>query len=165
MNKIKLSCLIITLILLSGAVRGSNSDSIGLHSFNTFKMLRINNYWLETGNIAGISFNKVNSAGIVESGYSILDGEFHRMREATEKKNFYLETESYQKIKNIDFYGSFSYTNSDEKGILWNGVFDPYRGNPYIVGDSVPGATYHKETYRIQGGLAKKLNNKLTIGL
>ena len=164
MNKLHKINLLILLLLVAGYALG-NTIPDSTHSFNSFKLYKLQNQWLQTGNIARISLNPDKNIGFVQSGYRYDDGSYHRMREAETKNEFFLESESIQKIKEMYFYGKFAYSNSDEKGILWNGVFDPYRGNPYIIGDSVPGANYHKEIYQLSGGMAKKFNNKLTLGL
>lgn len=163
---IKIEHILITILLSFSVVSSqANSKPDSLRSFNSFKLFRLQNQWLSTGNISGMIYNKEDKISEVIVGSEFLDGDFHLTRDASQKHSYYLSTQSYRTIKDIHFYGNFSYQYSDAEGILWNGVFDPYRGNPYIIGDSVPGANYHAETYSLIGGVSKKMNEKLSLGI
>jgi hypothetical protein len=143
----------------------NNAEKDSTHSFNSFQLLRLENQWLNTNNLAGLTFNSNEKNGIVNGGYQLTDGDYHRIREATNKNDYYLFSESYQVIRNIHYYGKINYHDSDEEGNLWTGVFDPYRGNPYIIGDSISGANYHRESFSLSGGAAKRFSEKLSTGI
>lgn len=163
---IKIKQILITLLLtLSIASSQAAAKSDSLRSFNSFKLLKLQNQWLSTGNITGMIYNTVEKISEVTVGSEFLDGDYHLTRDASHQNSYDLSTQSYQIIRNIHFYGNFSYHYGDAKGILWSGVFDPYRGNPYIIGDSVPGANYHAETYSLIGGVSKQFTEALSFGI
>jgi hypothetical protein len=163
MTNLKKIGLLFSLVLIVGTTLG-NDKFKSTNSFNSFNLYKLKNQWISTGNAAGIVFNPAENIGDVYGGLQFSDGDFYRTREAKENRELFLQSESYQKIKNLNFYGSFSYHNANEKGGLWNGVYSPYRGNPYIVGDSIPGANYHKESYKLSGGIAGKINDHIALG-
>jgi hypothetical protein len=146
-------------------IQGYASDSLHVSSFNTFRMIRNGNSWLETGNAAGLVFNQPFNKVNVETGLDHAAGDFHRIREGKLINDYAFSTESYQAQKNRLFvYGKFAYHYRDESGGQWNGTYDPYSGNPYILADSVSGVNYHKENYNLVGGIGYILNEKISIG-
>jgi len=165
MTRLKFILLFTLSLLISWTVQSQEAKKDSANSFNSFQLFQLKNQWLNSGNTAGMVFNPDKRIGIVDGGYQLTDGDYHRIREANHKDDYYLSSESYQRIKNIYFYGKFAYHYSDEKGSLWNGVFEPYRGTPYIIGDSIPGTTYHKENFLLSGGAATKLSGKISVGI
>ncbi len=157
-----LRLLLLSLVLLvQSAFAG---DSINVNSFNISDWYKISNLWMNTSNIAGLSYNSLY-AGEATSGYNYQDGDFIRSMDGDNLRELFLHTKGYQKINKLILFGEFAYSNSDEKNTLWNGTFDPYRGNPYIVGDSVSGANYHRESYYLSGGLSSVINSALVAGI
>ncbi len=140
-------------------------DSLQVNSFDTFRLVRADNAWLWTGNTAGLVFNQPTNKVNFETGLDHGDGDLHRIREAQNYNNYGVSTESFRLLKNRFYlYGKFAYHFDDETGGQWNGTYDPYNGNPYILADSVPGMTYHKENYNLTGGVGYKLNDRIILG-
>jgi hypothetical protein len=152
-------------ILFLACMDGFGSDSLTVNSFNSIRLIESANNWLRTGNSAGMIFNEGRNAAAFHGGMDLRNGGFHRIMEASDREDYYFTTESYQKLNDrIFLYGRFSYHNLDEKGARWNGTYDPYRGNPYIVADSTLGAKYHKENYELTGKMAYKLSESFSFG-
>ncbi|WP_319502357.1 DUF6850 family outer membrane beta-barrel protein [uncultured Draconibacterium sp.] len=151
------------LIAKGGLAFGVPKDSTS--SFHSLKLFQLKNQWLNTGNISGLTFNSNENIGEFFGEYKLADGDYKRVREASHLENYSLSTESYLVINKTYFYGKLAYQNSDETGNLYSGLFNPYRGNPYVIGDSIPGANIHKESFNLSGGFAKKLNQNLSFGL
>ena len=155
----------ILLLLLPAVMDCLGADSTRVHSSDAIRLIQTTNRWLNTGNSSGLIFNGPENLVSFQGGTDLKKGGFHRIREAGDIQDFFFTTESYQTLhKRISLYGYFSYHNTDEKGALWNGTYDPYRGNPYIVGDSVSGSTYHKENYRLKGAMAYRLTPQMILG-
>lgn len=153
------------ILLLLAFTSGFGGDSLSVNSFNSIPLIESVNNWLYTGNSAGMIFNEGRNAMMFHGGMNYGDGGFHRVMEAAERVDYFFTTESYQKLNDrIFLYGRFTYHNLDEKGALWNGTYDPYRGNPYILADSVSGSTYHKENYELTGKMAYKLSQNISFG-
>lgn len=127
MKKIRIILTIILSVLFIGNSWSNNKKEDSIRSFNSFKLLRLNNDWLNSGNLAGIIFNPNEKIGVVKGGYQLTDGDYHRIREATRKNSYSLFSESYQVVNDIYFYGKINYYNSDEKGNLW-GAFMIHTG-------------------------------------
>ncbi|KJF43818.1 DUF6850 family outer membrane beta-barrel protein [Draconibacterium sediminis] len=165
MTKLQIVLILALSFLTAQNGLASNATKDSTFSFNTFKLFQLKNQWLNSGNIAGLTFNANQNIAEVFGEYKLADGNFRRVREASHLENYSLSAESYLTINNTYFYGKLSYQYSDETGNLYNGLFNPYRGNPYLIGDSVPGANFHKEGFNLSGGVAKKLTNQLSFGL
>lgn len=156
---------LLVILLLAVFAQSYAGDSLRVNSFNTFRLIRIENSWLETGNAAGLVFNQPRNRMNFETGLDHGAGDYHRIREGNSINDYSFSTESYQvQKKRMFIYGKFSYNYRDESGGQWNGTYDPYNGNPYILADSVSGINYHKEYYNLVGGAGYKLNNKISLG-
>lgn len=162
MMNLKKNVLLLTLSVMILNVHGN--DSLKVNSFNSFKINNFLNHWSESENITGIIYNHLEN--IVDFNYQAkkTSGDFHRTMEAADIISHSIATKSYRKIKNINLFGGFSYNNNWEKGSRWNGTYDAYRGNPYIIGDSVSSSIYRKEFYNLTGGIATSLNEKISFG-
>ncbi len=140
-------------------------DTLHVNTFNAIRLLKSDNAWLDTENIAGLVFNKSEKVVSFETGLDRGNGDFHLIRVGNKYNDFSFLTESYQLRKNrLYLYGKFGYHYVDDTGGRWNGAYDPYSGNPYILGDSVSGVTYHKENYNLAGGVGYKLSDKISLG-
>ena len=152
-------------MLLFAFTNSFGGDSLTVNSFNSIRLIESGNNWLHTGNSAGMVFNESRNAITFRGGMNLGDGGFHRIREAAERDDYFFTTESYQLLNDrIFLYGQFTYHNLEEKGALWNGTYDPYRGNPYILADSVQGATYDKESYLLTGKMGYRLSQGVSLG-
>jgi len=153
------------IVLLAMAYQGFAGDTLHVKTFNSFKLLKSDNAWLGTENVAGLVFNKSEIKAGFEAGIDNGGGDLHRIREGKSFNDYSFLTESYQIQKNrLYIYGKFAYHFVDDNGGQWNGTYDPYSGNPYILADSVSGVTYHKENYNLSGGVGYKLNERFSLG-
>jgi hypothetical protein len=160
--KIRYDFLALLMIL---ALNGFGSDSLTVNSLNTFRLMSLDNPWLSSGNTSGLVFNTVKSWTEFAAGANPENGDFHRIREAGNRDHYVFKINSLQSFNNKFFLaGNFSYHNLEEKGARWNGIYDPYSGNPYILADSLSGTTFHKESYELSGQVAYKRSEKLIIG-
>jgi len=152
-------------VLLAASFACFAGDSLHVNTFNTFRLLRSVNGWLETENMAGLVFNQPTNIVSFAAGLNKGNGDYHRIREGNKINDYSFSTESFQaQKKRIFLYGKFAYHSVDETGGQWNGTYDPYNGNPYILADSLSGTTYHKENYNLVGGVGYKLNDRISLG-
>ncbi|MEK7719178.1 MAG: DUF6850 family outer membrane beta-barrel protein [Bacteroidota bacterium] len=163
--QINLKRKILFILLLAACYPGFAGDTLHVKSFNTFRLVKSYNSWLETGNIAGLVYNQPTNSVSSEAGFDKRDGDYHRIMEGNEINDYSFSTESFQsQKKRIFLYGKFAFYSVDETGGQWNGTYDPYNGNPYILADSLSGTTYHKENYNLVGGVGYKLNDRISLG-
>ena len=163
--QINLKRKIIIIVLLATSNLSFANDTLHVNSFNSIRLLKSNNPWLGTGNIAGLVFNQPGSTVAFETRLDQGDGNFHRIREASNYHNYSFSTQSFQSSKDRMFlFGKFEYHYVDDFGGKWNGTYDPYRGNPYVLADSVSGTNYHKENYNLAGGIGFKMNDQISLG-
>lgn len=163
MIKLKIGLLpLLLVILVTSAVYGG--DSLKVHSFNSFQTRDFLNPWSETGNITGMIYNLPGNVSDFNYGLDHGKGDFHRIMEASEYQSHTLSTKSYIILNGYHLYGNFTYNKKWEMGSRWNGTYNPYRGNPYILGDSVSGVKYRKECYELAGAIAKTLNKSISLG-
>jgi len=157
------SCVL--LILLVSAIDGYSGDTLQVNSFNSFRLINIENLWLSTGNSSGLFFNGSKKLIAFDAETTLKNGDFHRISEGGDIDKYSFNTGSYLSIGDKLFAeGSFAYNNLDEKGARWSGTYDPYRGNPYLLTDSLSGTSWHKENYRLTGQLAYTFSNNLILG-
>ena len=154
--------LLVALTLTIVDVMGS--DSLKVNSFNAFKINNFQNFWHPTENAAGMIYNLPENITDFNTGLVNSNGDFHRIMEGSKARDYLLMTKSVRKIDKFFLSGSFAYQNQQESGARWNGTLEPYRGNPYILGDSVIGASYRKENYALSGGIATNINPNVSIG-
>ncbi len=145
-------------------VNAMGSDSLKVNSFNAFKISDFKNYWHATENAAGMTRNLPGNISDFNSGLVSGNGDYHRIMASSRYQDYMLSTKSYRKIDKFFLSGSFAYHNLLESGARWNGTLEPYRGNPYILGDSVTWSTYRKENYALSGGIATNINSKISVG-
>ena len=162
MNSFIGNLLMVALTLAFVGAKGS--DSLRVNSFNSFKINDFQNNWSATENAAGMTFRIPLNISDFNTGVVNGNGNYHRVMEGSDLTDYLLSTRSYRFINKIFLSGSFSYHNLQETGARWNGTYEPYRGNPYILGDSVTGATYRKENYNLSGGIALNINPRLSFG-
>ena len=152
--------LILSILLMN--VQGN--DSLKVKSFNSFQTNAMLNHWSESENIAGMIYNRLDNIADFNYLFKSGTGDFHRTMEASDYRTHSIATTSLRKIKKYSLYGGFNYNNGHEEGARWNGTYDPYRGNPYIIGDSVSSVVYRKESYNLTGGIATTLNDRISVG-
>ncbi len=158
------SCLIVT-ALLAWPVSIMAGDSLNLVSFNSPKWCRLENMWLHTENASGLAFNRKNEFSTFDAGTTSRSGDFHRTMDPSLQNRWFFSASSYQTVNDKFFVGgSFSYDFINESGARWTGTYDPYRGNPYLLADSLTGVETHKEAYRISGQAAWILSDRLILG-
>ena len=153
------------IVLLVSALSGYSGDSLQTNSFNSQRIFDVENLWLKTGNVSGLFFNHDNELILFDAGANMRNGDFHRVSEDGDISRYSFNTSSYQSIgEKIFASGKFEYNNMDADGARWSGTYDPYRGNPYLLADSLSGTSWHKENYRLGGQMAYVLSDKLILG-
>lgn len=160
-NFIKIVLLLILTMTVAG-LRGN--DTLRVNSFKSFQINNTQNIWHSTENMTGLIYNLPNKMTDFNSAWISGNGDYHRIMEGSGTRHLLFSTNSYQKINKFYLAGSFAYHNTNEDGGRWNGTYDPYRGNPYILGDSVQGVNYHRENYRLAGGVATSLSERISLG-
>jgi hypothetical protein len=66
-------------ILMIIAINGSAIDSLKVKSFNTYRLLTLDNPWLNSGNASGLAFNSLKSWAEFDAGTDFKKGDFHRI--------------------------------------------------------------------------------------
>jgi len=155
---------VLLLLLITTVVGLRGSDTLKVNSFNSFQLNDTQNIWYSSENTTGLIYNFPNKITDFNAGWMSGSGDYHRIMEGSNNQDLLFSTKSYQKIDKFYLSGSFAYHNINEENARWNGTYDPYRGNPYILGDSVQGVNYHKENYRLAGGVATSLSEKISLG-
>jgi len=156
--------IVLLLILTTTVVGVRGSDTLKVNSFKSFQLSDTQNIWHSTENMTSLIYNRPSKITDFNSGWINGNGDYHRIMEGSKAQDLFFTTKSYQKIDKFYLSGSFAYHNINEDNARWNGTYDPYRGNPYILGDSVQGVTYRKENYRLAGGVATSLSEKISLG-
>lgn len=67
--QINLKRKILFILLLAACYPGFAGDTLRVKSFNTFRLVKSDNSWLETGNIAGLVYNQPTNSVSFETGF------------------------------------------------------------------------------------------------
>lgn len=141
------------------------NDTLNIAPFYSIEYLINENPWLNSNNPSGLVFNKNRNLFTLKTGSFNQEGDFHRTQESGDINRYFLESESYQQVNERFFVaGRFAYNNYKEKGSRWVGTYEPYRGNPYIIGDSIANSAYRKESYSLNGQFAYNLSERICLG-
>ena len=164
MNNYRFSLL--ALLFFSLILSVSGQDSICPVSISTFDIMPQLNPWLLTSNPAGLSFNPDFSPGNMELTYHSKIGDYKRVQEGSQTKDFGFHTERYLNVKNTKMYGEFSYNKSYEYNANYNLVNDPYRGTPYLLIDIAGNNDIiDREFFFLRGDISTPLGKHLKWGL
>lgn len=120
--------------------------------------------WLTTSNAAGLGILNLPSVGSTSISGSYKGGDFRRSQESKSIVSYGGRSESYRRLGDMRLYGDFSYTAERHHGRAWCDNTDPYIGNPYVVGSSIPG-DYAKQAFDFTvKGAGKQLADRLWLG-
>lgn len=129
----------------------------------TFEKIEMKNPWLQSGNAAGLVFNKAQNYANVEGFYTNESGEYRNFNDPKSYSTYGLETKSYTKIKNVYFYGSFKYDYGVNQDLAWRGTIYPHSNlNPIL--DSIPGKVL-RESYIMTAKVGYNLNDRVSVGV
>lgn len=129
----------------------------------TFEKIEMKNPWLQSGNAAGLVFNKAQNFANVEGFYTNESGDYRNFNDPKSYSTYGLETKSYTKIKEVYFYGSFKYDYGVNKDLAWRGTVYPQSNlNPIV--DSIPGKSL-RESYIMTAKVGYNLSDRVAVGL
>lgn len=109
--------------------------------------------WLRSRNATGLGVQDFNPYGTTRLGADIESGSYHRAQQAQSIVNYGGSSEGYVSLPKLRLYGSFDYKEQLKKNLAWCDNIDPYEGNPYIAGQSIPG-DYNKQSSDFSVGLS-----------
>lgn len=122
-----------------------------------------NNLWMKTSNPSALSLfdfsqNSLNliSFGAAEINGNYTAGDYRRAMDPSSDYSFNFSADSYNYLKHIDLYGSFTFIQQTLKGKSYSENYDPYNGNPYIAGSPLPG-DYSKQFFAFKVAASSKL--------
>ena len=96
--------------------------------------------WRNTGFAAGLTLDSMRNRGFTSMGYSLQQGDYHRVQEGSAQRSINFFTERYQRIgKWLYGYGSVNFDTGNERERAWSDVYRTYNSNPYLSGSAVPG--------------------------
>lgn len=161
MNK-KLYIISALLILYSANV--SMAQEISRKSYYTFERIEEITPWLVSPNSAGLVYNKAEHNLSNAGGYfKSLSGDYRNYNQAKSIDNFGVQTQSYTRIKNLFFYGSFNYDYAIRKDQAWLGTtYENTNINPVL--DSIPGKNI-REAYILSAKVAYKFSDLFAGGI
>ncbi|RKW57829.1 MAG: hypothetical protein D8H98_12290 [Prevotella sp.] len=121
--------------------------------------------WRNTDIAAGLTLDSMRNRGFTSMGYTLQEGDYHRVQEGSAQRllNFY--TERYQRIgKWLYGYGSVNFDTGNERERVWSDVYRTYNSNPYFSGSSVPGR-YDFQNINLRAVLSTVALGHLRYGL
>ncbi|MDD2583797.1 MAG: DUF6850 family outer membrane beta-barrel protein [Bacteroidales bacterium] len=128
----------------------------------TFEKIETKNPWLQSGNAAGLVFNKAQNFSNLEGFYTNESGDYRNFNDPENYSTYGIETKSYSKINNVYFYGSFKYDYGVNKNLAWRGTVYPESNlNPIV--DSIPGKVL-RESYIMSAKVGYNLTDHISIG-
>lgn len=161
---------IITVVLTAGMVVNLHGQQVKLDTNATlsakFQNFLAREHWLETNNAAALNSSQLPNIGRTVLSGNQEKGSFYRPQQAKEQHAVNFTSERFLKQNGFAFYGKFSFTQEWEKDVRLTSVLDPYRGNPYILADSI-GGNWKNQFYELtlKAAAPALLNDKLIFGI
>jgi len=109
--------------------------------------------WLKTQNASGLGVQNFKPIGSTSVGGDYKSGNYHRAQQAQSIISYGGSSHSYCSLPQLRLYGSFSYQEQLHKDLSWCDNFDPYNGNPFIVGQGIKG-DYKKQLFDFKVGVS-----------
>jgi len=160
-------------MVLSGLFREASAQSmfspeatrIKTGSTSTQRALSDSTLWLSTSNPSSLGLFDVPEAGYAAFGGDYLSGSYKRSMDEGSRYSYGFNSDSYRSLKDLNLYGSFSYSQQYLKDKAWSENYDPYGGNPYVAGSSLPG-NYVRQIFGFNAsGSSRLLFNRIWCGL
>lgn len=121
--------------------------------------------WRNTGFAAGLTLDSMRNRGFTSMGYSLQQGDYHRVQEGSAQRSINFYTERYQRIgKWLYGYGSVNFDTGNERERAWSDVYRTYNSNPYLSGSAVPGR-YDFQNINLRAMLSTLALGHLRYGL
>lgn len=104
--------------------------------------------------------------GATEFGGKFSSGDLHLAQEPDKSSQLSFGSQRYQKLDKVKIFGSFGFRQQWQEGVILTESLNPYRGNPYIAGDSMSG-DWNKQWYDLKliVSSAPLLNDRLFLGI
>jgi hypothetical protein len=97
--------------------------------------------------------------------YNLKEGDYKRVQEGENLNAYSLQSEAYNRIKEVNFYGNFSYDKSFENGLNYSNTNNPYRASPYDMIDTLGNDNYNREFFTLNGAFSKSFSLKTIFGI
>lgn len=146
MNLIRYNTIAVLLLLAFG-VRAQDSIS-GIRLPGQLKYLELTQPALFTDNAAALGTAEFPSLGSTYASGSFQGGSFRRPQQPKEESAVSFRSERMMPLGKFRFAGAFTFDQVWSRRVMMSDVLDPYRGNPYILADSV-GGNWNKQFYRL----------------
>lgn len=125
-------------------------------------LLPVRNAWIGTANAAGLATLPVPSLGRTYVGGYFEEGDLKRPQQPSSSRSIRFVSERYQQLQDASLYGKFVFNRAWDQEILMSDVLDPFRRNPYVLGDSL-GGDWKKQTYDLEVKASVPLNSARTF--
>lgn len=146
MNFIKYNILLALLLLASGVYAQDSTYNIRMPG--QIKYLDLTHPFLFTDNAAAIGLVKLPALGSTYISGALQEGSFRRPQQPKEEQQVSFRSERIMSLGKLNLMGAFAFDQIWSKQIRMSDVLDPYRGNPYILSDSV-GGDWNKQFYQL----------------
>ena len=147
--------------LLAGA--GGGDTITPPRSVQIFDNLSLIESWLYTSNSAAYSELNFSGLSLVQARYSFAERGIREAQEPGEVVSYNLLTRGIKKVKDLSFYGEFSYLNERYNNLMYNGTLRFNNWSPYSIGDTLNGRQF-KEEFNLHGIASYSISDRLTFG-
>lgn len=135
--------------LFLSSVAVMSAQEAGLSPAATEKM-KMTWVWNQSSNAAGLKLDPSKSYATLSGGYTLENGNYHRVMEGDKNKSLTLNTEGGVNIRDFYFWGRFDYTRNAVKDARFNAsLINPYRGMPYFVADTLS-SDWNNQYYELE---------------
>ena len=153
-----------TILLLFSAIALQAQQLLPKGNLNFGEVLELKNSLLTSSNPAAIHYNTIDTISIAEIDYSLSDGNYKAAMSAKQSHQAKLFTESYRRFKKTMLYGAFTFAKEWHWEQNYTNNYSPYRGTPYLFGDSIGGDLTDKEQDQLHAKVAHNFDEKIILG-
>jgi len=159
MKKLIYITVFIVICLQSATLWGQKRSDKSVYSFDRMEKRYP---WIGSDNGAGLVYNQSLDFSTINAYFGQTNGDYRNFNDPEKFQNFGIKTESYVKVKNVFFYGSFNYDYGIKQNQAWLGTIFPNSTlNPIV--DSIPGKVIN-ESYILAGKVGYRLNDNFSVG-
>ncbi len=118
---------------------GATSAHVSAQGYTSasLELLKEQKLWFHSSNAAGAALDNLQNYSLVNIGYDMTKGDFHRPQQGAEEKSILVGCEGFLNLNSAYAWGEFNFEQRNIYDASFNAsITDPYRGMPFFMADT-----------------------------
>ena len=122
------------LAIMIGAATGASAQG---YTAAGLELLKEQKLWFHSSNAAGSALDNLQNYSVVNVGYGLTKGNFHRPQQGADEKSITVGCEGFLNLNSAYAWGEFNFEQRNINDASFNAsITDPYRGMPFFMADT-----------------------------